>query len=69
MTRSVIASVSMPSEMADDIDEHRKQHGMEFSEYIRHCVRQANDSPFDTPDEVLCRDENYENGRRNEGAA
>ncbi|WP_436929092.1 CopG family transcriptional regulator [Halosimplex halobium] len=55
--------------MLQRIEEEKERHGMSRAEYIRHCVRQANDSPFDTPDEVLCRDENYENGRQNEGAA
>jgi len=59
----------MEPSMLQKIEEEKERHGMSRAEYIRHCVRQANDSPFDTPDEVLCRDENYENGRQNEGAA
>lgn len=64
-------SISMPPEMADDIDEEAKKHGMKTAEYARHLFRQAPDSPFDEPETTLVTDENYEDGnrRRNEGAA
>jgi len=58
----------MEPSMLEQIDEEAKKHGMSRSEYIRHCVRQAMDSPFDEPETVLCRDENGD-VLREEGAA
>lgn len=54
--------------MLAKIEDEKKRHDMSRAEYIRHCIRQAQDSPFDTPETVLCKDENGEIGR-NEGTA
>jgi len=62
-------TVGMEPTMLTEIDEEAKKHGMSRSEYIRHLIRQAQDSTFDTPETVLCKDENSADGRRNEGAA
>jgi len=68
----VSVTLGMEPAMLTQIDEEARRHDMSRSEYMRHLVRQAMDSPFDEPDTVLCKDENYENGenaRRNKGAA
>jgi len=61
-------TVGMEPSMLSDIEEERERHGMSRAEYIRHCVRQAEDSPFERPETVLCSDENGENSPK-EGAA
>lgn len=62
-------TVGMEPSMLADIEEERKRLGMSRAEYIRHCIRQADDSPFDTPDTVLCQDENGNAEERKTGAA
>lgn len=69
MTLSVNVTVSMQMEMVDSIEEEAERLGMSRAEYIRHCVRQAEDSPFECPDTVLCTDENHESSENAEGAA
>jgi len=65
-------TVGMEPSMLVTVEDEADKHDMSRAEYIRHLIRQAHDSPFDTPERTLCKDENYENGesgRRNEGAA
>jgi len=51
-------TVGMEPSMLSTIEDERERHGMSRAEYIRHCIRQAQDSPFEIPDTVLCADEN-----------
>jgi len=46
----VNVSFSAPIEMLNDMDEQAQKHNMSRAEYIRHLIRQANDSPFDPPE-------------------
>jgi hypothetical protein len=64
-------TVGMPPGMIVDVEEEAKKHDMSRAEYIRHLIRQAHDSPFDTPETVLCKDENGQNraDSQKEGAA
>jgi hypothetical protein len=62
-------TVGMEPAMLADIEEERKRHGMSRAEYIRHLIRQAHDSPFDTPNTVLCSDENERTEQSETGAA
>ncbi|NLV09367.1 CopG family transcriptional regulator [Halomicrobium mukohataei] len=66
--RSLSVSISMPIEMDEKIAEEAERHEMDYSPYVRHLIQQALDSPFEQPNEVLCKDENGEISR-NEGAA
>jgi hypothetical protein len=59
----------MEPSMLADIEEERKRHGMSRAEYIRHCIRQARDSPFEVPETVLCTDENRRVEESETGAA
>ena len=45
-------SVNMPHEMLKDIDSVVQDSEMSRAEYIRHCVRQAQDSPFEVPPSI-----------------
>lgn len=49
MALSVQVTVSMPVEMVEKADEQAEAHDMSRAEYIRHLVRRADDSPFDSP--------------------
>jgi hypothetical protein len=60
--RSVSVSISMPVEMDEDIQREAEEHDMGYSQYVRHVIRQATDSPFECPEQVLYRDENHEKG-------
>ncbi len=42
---------------------------MGYSEYVRHIIRQATDSPFECPETVLCTDENHRTEESEKGAA
>ncbi|WP_247378386.1 ribbon-helix-helix domain-containing protein [Halorientalis brevis] len=66
--RSLSVSISMPMEMDEEIQAEAQKHDMQYSEYVRHLIRQALDSPFDEPDAVLCKDENS-SVERDAGAA
>jgi predicted DNA-binding protein len=68
MGRYVTLSISMPPEMADDIDEEAENNGMKTAEYVRQVFRETEATPFECDDPVLCVDENGENGQT-EGAA
>lgn len=57
---TVNVTVGMTPEMLDDIDVETEKHDMSRAAYIRHCVRQANDSPFDIPDSSLEAEEDAE---------
>lgn len=59
----------MEPAMLMQIEEEKDRHNMSRAEYIRHCIRQATDSPFDTPETVLCRDENGSIDESETGAA
>lgn len=50
--------IGMEPSMLDRVDKEASKHGMSRAGYIRHCVRQATDSPFDEPETELYRDEN-----------
>jgi len=52
MTVSVNVTVNMAPEMLADIDEEKDAQDMSRAEYIRHCIRQADDSPFEVPASV-----------------
>ena len=52
----------MPVEMDEDIQREAEEHDMGYSQYVRHVIRQATDSPFECPEQVLYRDENHEKG-------
>jgi len=69
MARYVSISISMPPEMADNIDEEAEKHGMKTAEYVRQVLREHNETPFNCPNVVLGVDENHERGNRKEGAA
>lgn len=62
-------TIGMPPEMLVDVDEEARKHNMSRSEYVRHLVRQAQDSPFEVPDTVLCADENGSADEAKTGAA
>jgi len=49
-------TVGMPPAMLVEVEEQADELDMSRAEYIRHLVRQAHDSPFETPDSVLTRD-------------
>jgi len=63
---SVNVTVNMPPEMLADIDDEVEAQSMSRAEYIRHCVRQAQDSPFEVPPSISAKTEEVES---NEGAA
>jgi len=69
MALSVQVTISMPMEMVEAIDDQAEQHGFSRAAYIRHLAKQAEDSPFESPDTVLCVDENGELNDNVEGAA
>jgi len=46
---SVNVTIAMPPEMLEDIDDAAEAHGMSRAMYVRHLIRQAEESPFDTP--------------------
>lgn len=50
---SVNVTVNMTPEMLHDVDAEAKKHDMSRAEWIRHCIRQAKDSPFDQPEQTL----------------
>lgn len=50
---TVNVTVNMTPEMLADIDESAESHEMSRAQWIRHCIRQAEDSPFDTPEQTL----------------
>ncbi|WP_435349016.1 ribbon-helix-helix domain-containing protein [Haloarchaeobius sp. HRN-SO-5] len=49
MALSANVTIAMPIEMVQKADEQAELHGMSRAEYIRHLIRQADDSPFETP--------------------
>ncbi|UXF51050.1 MAG: hypothetical protein HQRvContig05_22 [Haloquadratum phage sp.] len=53
MALSVNVTINMPMEMVDDVTEQAESHDMSRAEYVRHLIRQAEDSPFDVPAERL----------------
>ncbi|MFC7131642.1 MULTISPECIES: CopG family transcriptional regulator [Salinibaculum] len=50
---TVNITVGMTPEMLEDVDREADNADMSRAEYIRHCIRQAEDSPFDTPEKTL----------------
>jgi len=70
MARYLTLSVSMPPEMADQIDDEAKKHGMKTAEYVRQVLREHENTPFEKTNTVIGVDENSpEERRQNEGAA
>jgi len=69
MARYLTLSVSMPPEMADQIDEEAKKHGMKTAEYVRQVLREHENTPFENSSTVIGVDENRAEDRRKEGAA
>lgn len=55
----------MPVEMDDKLAEEARKHGMSYSEYVRHILREHAITPFDMPSMSL---EELETERQ-EGAA
>jgi len=53
MALSVNVTVNMPMEMVENVQNQAEKHDMSRAEYIRHLIRQADDSPFDVPNERL----------------
>jgi len=63
-------TIGFPPEMLVDIDDHADENNMSRAEYVRHCVRQAHDTPFEEPRGTLVRDGNGSiEDAQNEGAA
>jgi hypothetical protein len=62
MALSVNVTIAMPPEMVSDIDDEADAHGMSRAEYVRHLIRQADDSPFDRPSGGLGTDEESKKG-------
>jgi len=58
MAISVNVTISMSPEMVQKATEQAEEHGMSRSEYLRHLIRQADDSPYETPEKSLFEDEN-----------
>ncbi|WP_225334925.1 CopG family transcriptional regulator [Halomicrobium urmianum] len=54
--------------MDERIAEEAEEHGMTYSQYLRHIIREHEATPFECNDPVLCVDENGEKSQ-NEGAA
>jgi metal-responsive CopG/Arc/MetJ family transcriptional regulator len=46
---SVNVTIAMPPEMLEEIDDAAGAHGMSRAMYVRHLIRQAEESPFDEP--------------------
>lgn len=46
---SVNVTIAMPPEMLEEIDDGAEAHGMSRAMYVRHLIRQAEESPFDEP--------------------
>lgn len=60
----------MPIWMYERLDEQADDHKVSFSRYVQEVVRDHEVTPFEKMDEpMVCKDENYADGRRNEGAA
>ncbi|MDZ7850081.1 MAG: ribbon-helix-helix protein, CopG family [Halodesulfurarchaeum sp.] len=58
-------SISMPVEMDGKLAEEARRHGMSYSEYVRHILREHAITPFNSPSISL---EELESERQ-EGAA
>ncbi len=50
---SVNVTVNMPPEMLADVDQGAEENDMSRAQYIRHAIREADSTPFDTPEETL----------------
>lgn len=50
---NVNVSVNMTPEMLDRVDEEAGKYDMSRARYIRRCIRQAEDTPFDPPENDL----------------
>ena len=66
--RSLSVTVSMPVEMDEKIADEAHKHGMSYSEYVRHILREHAITPFAVPDRTL-EDRLSEQRERQEGAA
>jgi len=63
-------TIGFKPDMLVDIDDHAKENNMSRAEYVRHCVRQAHDTPFEKPRGTLTRDGHESiDDNQNEGAA
>lgn len=69
MARYLTLSVSMPPEMADQIDAEAEKHGMKTAEYVRQVLREHENTPFENANTVIGVDENGEKLRDEKGAA
>lgn len=49
MALSVNVTIAMPPEMVTEVDEEAEAREMSRAEYVRHLIRQAEDSPFEKP--------------------
>jgi len=67
--RSIPVSLSVPPELDREIRDKKEEYGMNYSEYVRHCVREHDSNSAEKPNVQLAKDENYADGRRDEGAA
>ncbi len=63
MALSVNVTIAMPPEMVTEVDDEADARGMSRAEYVRHLIRQAEDSPFEKPTALDAA------GESNEGAA
>jgi len=50
---TVNVTFGMTPNMLEEVDEEADKHNMSRAEYMRHCIRQANDSPFEQPEQTL----------------
>lgn len=50
---TVNVTVGMTPEMLAKIDSHTEEFDMSRAEWIRHCIRQAEDSPFECPENSI----------------
>lgn len=59
-------TVSMPTEMDEQIAEEAEKYGMSYSQYVRSILRQATETPFDEPDErhLVVDDSDAENAQK-----
>ena len=52
-SRSLSVSISMPVEMDEKLQEEARKHGMDYSEYVRHILREHAITPFESPSFTL----------------
>ncbi|WP_436924942.1 CopG family transcriptional regulator [Halosimplex amylolyticum] len=66
--RSIPVTLSVPVSLDEEIRNSKEEYGMNYSEYIRHCVREHESNNAERPNVQLGTDGNGE-VLRDEGAA